>query len=209
MSSGSKPVTTIGNFVFRGNRNIFFVTHDGADVAGGEESLNHAVLGREQRFHRGRNEDVRNQQREISDAVVIGLPRGHGVGGCSGFEADSKEDDLLLGIGPGQFQRVQRRINDADVGAFRLRIEQALRRSGHAQHVSEGAEDNVGSHRDGDGFVDQLNRRDADRTTGAVYERDFAGQQVFEGALDDGVGLAAADFHDRPRASDFVVDGLR
>src|SRR5260370_21035985 len=38
----------------------------------------------------------------------------------------------------------------------------------------------------------------------AVDQRDLMGQQVFQAALDDGVGLAAADFHDRPRASYFL-----
>ena len=35
------------------------------------------------------------------------------------------------------------------------------------------------------------------------------GQQVFEAALDDGVGLAAADFHDGPGARYFLPDLLR
>ena len=39
-----------------------------------------------------------------------------------------------------------------------------------------------------------------------MYERDFFGQQVFEAALYDGVGLAAADFHDRPRAGNLLPD---
>ena len=63
---------------------------------GGEKSLHHAVRRRKQRFHRGRNQHVRHQQREIFDAVVIGLPRRHGVGGSRGFESDGKEHDLPL-----------------------------------------------------------------------------------------------------------------
>jgi hypothetical protein len=80
---------------------------------------------------------MRNQQREIFDAIVIGLPRGHGVGGRGGFETDGKEYNLALGIRLRQFQRVERRIDNAHVGAFGLGIEQTLRRTGHAQHVAE------------------------------------------------------------------------
>jgi hypothetical protein len=44
ISSGSKPVTTIGTLYARGDREIFFVPHDGADVARGQKSLHHAVV---------------------------------------------------------------------------------------------------------------------------------------------------------------------
>ena len=57
-------------------------------------------------------------------------------------------------------------------------------------------------------FVNQLDGRDADRAAGAVDERDLAGQQLVEAEFDDGMGLAAADFHERPGArrdaGDFV-----
>ena len=65
-----------------------------------------------------RHEHVRNQQREIFDAIVIGLPRGHGVGGRRGFKTDCKEYDLAFGIRLREFQRVERRVDNADVGAF-------------------------------------------------------------------------------------------
>ena len=56
----------------------------------------------------------------------------------------------------------------------------------------------LGAGGDLQGLVNQFERRDADGAAGAVDERDLAGQQFVEAELDDGVGLAAADFHERP-----------
>src|ERR1035437_73540 len=122
-----------GDFVTLRNRQIFFIAHDGADMACGEKPLNDATFRRKQRLHRGRNEHVRNQKREVVEVVMIGLPRGHGVGGSRGFEADGKENDLAVRMCLGKFQGVERRIDDANVGAFGLGVEQALRGAGHTQ----------------------------------------------------------------------------
>ena len=121
----------------------------------------------------------------------------------------AKNTTWRSGLRLGEVQRVERRVDDAHVAALGFGVEQALRRAGHAQHVAERAEDHFRAARDGDGFVDQLNGGYADGAAGTVHQLDFARQQVFQAALDDGVGLAAADFHDRPRAGDFLPDGLR
>ena len=65
------------------------------------------------------------------------------------------------------------------------------------------------SRRDGDldGLVNQLDRRHTDRAAGAVYERDPARQQFINAEFDDGVSLAAADFHHRPRPGRDFGDG--
>ena len=139
-------------------------------------------------------------KRKILDVVVIGLPRGHGIGWGRGFKSHGKEHNLPLRIRAGKFQRIERRIHDAHIGAFGLGVEQALRRSGHAQHVAERTENHFRAVRNGHRFVDQFNRRHAHRATRPVDQRNVAGQQVFEAALDDGVSLPAADFHDRPGA---------
>src|SRR5271166_759822 len=86
------------HFVPLRDRKIFFVAHDGADVACRQKSLDHAIRRRQQRFHGGRNQHVRNQQREVVDVVVIGLPRGHRIGRRSGLETYGKEYDLPLRI---------------------------------------------------------------------------------------------------------------
>ena len=80
-----------------------------------------------------------------------------------------------------------------------LTRQQIVRAARHAQHVAERAEDHAGRDGDLDGLVDQLERRDADRTARAVHERDLWRQQLVDAELDDRVGLPAADFHERPR----------
>ena len=49
-----------------------------------------------------------------------------------------------------------------------------------------------------DRLVDIVDRRDADRAAGAVDQRDVRRQQLVDAVADDGVGLAAADLHQRP-----------
>ena len=88
------------------------------------------------------------------NAVMIGLPSGHGIGRGCGFKTDGKEHDLLLGILFRQLQCIERRVDDANVSALGFGIEQTLRRSRDAQHVSEGSEDSVRTLGDGEGFID-------------------------------------------------------
>ena len=121
-------------------QNLHFV---GMGVSGGEEALHHALLGRQQSLHCGWHQHVRDPDGKVLHAVVIRLPHGHGVGWRSGFETHGEEHNLLVRIRFGQLERIERRVNDADVRALSLRVEQAHRRPGNAQHVSEGAEDRV------------------------------------------------------------------
>src|SRR5208337_4579193 len=53
---------------------------------------------------------------------------------------------------------------------------------------------------DGQRLVDQLERRNADRAAGAVNHLDARREHLVDAVPDDGVGLAAADLHDLPRA---------
>ena len=107
-----------------GNGLIFAIAHDRADVAGTEEAL-HPIQGRLQDGgDGGRHKDVRNQDGKIFDALLSGLPDGHGVGRSGGLESDGKEDDFFVGIGPGDFQAIDGRINDAHVRAARFEDEQ-------------------------------------------------------------------------------------
>ena len=200
MSSGSKPVTTMGALIARADGEVFAVAHDGADVAGAEESL-HAIFRRgEDGFERGRDEHVRDQQRDVGHLLFAGAPGEHGIGGGGGFEADGEEDDLFVGIGAGDLEAVQRRVDDAHVAAVGLDGEEVAIGAGHAQHVAKGAEDDVGAARDGVRLVDHLQRRDADRAAGAVHQFHAFGQKLVDAILHDGVGLAAADLHQHPGA---------
>src|SRR5579864_4381801 len=94
-----------GDFVFFSDREIFFETHHGANVTGGEESLHYTVIRREQGFHCGRHEHMGDKQGKIVDTIMIGLPCGHGICGRGSFEPYGKEDNLLRGIRLRQLQR--------------------------------------------------------------------------------------------------------
>ena len=59
------------------------------------------------------------RMREVLDAIVIGLPDGHGVRGRGGFESDGEEDDLLLRIRFGELEGIERRVDDAHVARLR------------------------------------------------------------------------------------------
>ena len=99
----------------------------------------------------------------------------HGVGRRGGLEADGEEDDLAVGIAARDRERVERRIDDADVAAARLGGEQVGFAAGHAQHVAEGAEDHLGPAGDLDRLVDVVDRRHADRAARPVDQRDLGG----------------------------------
>jgi len=82
-----------------------------------------------------------------------------------------------------------------DIRALCLGVQKALCGTGHAEHVAEGAEITSGR------FARATRCRSwrpgyADGATRPVHQRDLMRQQLLESALDDGVGLAAADFHD-------------
>ena len=119
---------------------------------------------------------------------------------------DREEDDPAVRVLPGEAQRVEGRVDDAHVAAARLHLEQVVVRARHAQHVAEGAEDHVRPGGDGDRAVDHLERRDADRAAGAVHEAHRRRQQLVHAELQDGVGLAAADLHERPGPGDRLAD---
>ena len=194
--------------VAAGDRLVLVEAHDRADVAGGEEALDAVGRAAEDRGHRRRHEDVRDEQREVGDALALRPERGHGVGRRRGLEADGEEDDLASGIAARDVERVERRVDDADIAAVRPRGEEVGIRARHAQHVAEGAEDRVGPAGDLDRLVDIVDRRDADRAAGAMDQRHLGRQQLVDAVADDGMGLAAADLHDRPRARDHRGDGV-
>jgi len=78
-------------------------------------------LGRaEDRLDRRNDCDVIAQQREIADALALGLQYRHGSARHCGLEAEGEEDDLLVRVVARDLQRVERRIDDAHVGPVRF-----------------------------------------------------------------------------------------
>jgi hypothetical protein len=124
------------------------------------------------------------------------------VGGGGGFEADGEEHHLAVRMPPCQGYRVEGRVHDAHVAARGLDREQIARAARHAQHVAEGAEDDAGAGRDLQRLVNDLQRRHAHRAARPVHQRELRREQFVEAEFYDGVGLPAADLHQRPRAGD-------
>jgi hypothetical protein len=84
-------------------------------------------LGRvEDRFDRRNDCDVIAQQREIADALALGLQYRQGRARHRRFEAEGEEDDLLVRVVARDLQRVERRIDDAHVGPVRHGLQQAF-----------------------------------------------------------------------------------
>lgn len=75
-------------------------------------------------------------------------------------------------------------------------LQRTALRAGHAHHVSEGGEDNVGILGDGEAVVDSAHGENADWATRAVDEFNVGGKKIFQAETVDGVSMAAAHFHD-------------
>ena len=101
---------------------------------------------------------------------------------------------------------VERRVEHPHVAAAGLHREEVELGAGDAEHVAERGEGDLGAAGDGDGAVDQLERRDADGAARAVDERDELGEHPVEAVLDERVGLPAADLHEGPGAGDEGAD---
>src|SRR6185369_16936446 len=106
-------------------------------------------------------------------------------------------------------QGVERGIHDADVRAAAPQREEVAARSGNAQHVAEGGEDDARTARDRVRLVDHLERGDAHGTTGPVHQLDLGWEHPVEPVADDGVRLAAADLHEDPRPRGRLRDAAR
>ncbi len=207
MSSGSKPVTTMGTWNCRGDGAIFVHAGDRADVPRRQKSL-HPVRRRfEHGGDRRRHEDVGDQGREVFQPQPRRLGHRHRVGRRSGLEADGEEDHLAIRMPLGQGHGLHRRVDDAHVAPFRLHREEVLRRAGHAEHVAERAKDRFPPRGDGHGLVDHFQRRDADRAARSVDQRNLRWQHLIQREADDRVRLPAADLHDVPRPGGRPRDG--
>ena len=202
MSSGSKPVTTIGTSYFSAIGRYSSKPMIVQTCPAARKPCTRSCPSDSSASIAGGTSTCETSSEKFSSPVVIRLPAAIALAGAVVSKPTAKNTTCRSRILLCQGHRVQRRVDDPHVAAFRLDVEQALRRTGHAQHVAERAEDHVRPLGDGHGLVDHLDGRDAHRAAGAVDESDFARQQVIEAALDDGVRLAAADFHDRPRARD-------
>ena len=119
----------------------------------------------------------------------------------SRLEADREEDDLALGIATRELERVERRVDHADVRAARLGLEQRAAPAGHAHHVPERREDHLRPLGERDRVVDAAHRDHADGAAGTVDEVDLGRDEILDAVLVDRVRVTAADLHELERAA--------
>jgi hypothetical protein len=97
-----------GRAVFAGDGAVFGGAHDGADMAGGEETLHTVVGGAEDGAHRRRHQHVRGEDGEIFYPGVLRLQHCHAIRGGGGFEADREENDLFGRVFPRNGHGIER-----------------------------------------------------------------------------------------------------
>ncbi len=113
------------------------------------------------------------------------------------FETDGEENDLPVRIILRQRHGISTRINHADIGALRFRLEQGKAiRSRHAQAVAVGAQGDALLQRQPDRLIDAADRQHANRAAGAVDHFYVIRQQIGHAIAGNGVRMAAAEFHE-------------
>ena len=61
-----------------------------------------------------------DQQRKVLQPLPLGQMNAHGIGRSRGLKAHAEEDHLLVGVLDGEVDGIERRVDDADVGAAGL-----------------------------------------------------------------------------------------
>ena len=183
--------------VFRGQKTVRLQTQNSGDVAGQQKSL-HRAGGVVQQGAQGRGHQfVQGKHAEVFDLAPAGRKQGGRHRGRGGFKADAQKNHRVVGIGRGQAQGVQGRIDDLHARALGLgMLEAAPAGSRHAQQVAEGG------HNDPlpSGQVQKCRHfrivRHANRTARSGKVGDRGGQQGAQTALENGYRMRAADLHE-------------
>ena len=117
---------------------------DRRDVAGADEAVEPQVGRLEQRAQRRHDRhvvaDARRSSRTPSALARFSVSA---VDGAVVSKPIAKKTTSRSGFSRGDPQRVERRVDHADVGALGLGLEQRAARPGHAHHVAEAGEDHV------------------------------------------------------------------
>src|SRR5579859_3649317 len=177
---------------------ILAVSHNGTHVTRRDKTLDTIFPGAQKQLDGGWNEHMRDEQKKIRQPFALRLPSGHGIGRGGGFKTDGKKYDALFRICTRNLERIHRRIDHTHVCAIGFGVEEVCMGAGYTQHVAVGNEDRVRSKRKLDGFVNRFHRCYADGTPRAVHKLHLPGQQLIQPVTHDGVGLAAANFHQNP-----------
>ena len=160
------------------------------------------------RAHGGRGQHVVAKDREIAQVFAACGADGERRGRRGGFEADREKDDLPVRFGFRDPQRVQRGIDHADIGAGSAGAQQGgAARGRHAYDIRVGAQGNPGAHGELDGVIDAAGGQHTDGAARAVHQLHIGGKQIFEAVTRNGVGVAAAEFHELVVPARFGVMG--
>src|SRR3954451_9170411 len=135
---------------------------------------------------------MRYEQGEIANAFLFRLPYRHRVCGSGGLKTDAEKNHFLVRVCFCNFQAVQRRIYDSDVGSARFNDEQIDIRSGNSQHVTERTENHTWPLCNAMLFIDHLERRHADRAAWPIYQFNFLRQELIDAIFNDAVRLTTA-----------------
>ena len=120
-------------------------------MARADEAVEAQVRRLEQRPQRRHDRDVvAEARRSCGSPSAFARISVSAVDGAVVSKPIGEEDDLAVRVLARDPQRVERRVDHADVRAVGLRVEQRAVAAGHAHHVAEAGEDHAGLVRDGD-----------------------------------------------------------
>lgn len=119
---------------------------------------------------------MRDEHRKIPYSLTTGAVDRDGVGRSGGLEADREENHLAIRIGTRNREHIERGIDEPDIATPRPGAEKIPLSAGHAQHVAERAERQLGSAGDLDRLVDIFDRCHTDRASGSVCQTDIGRQ---------------------------------
>ena len=130
----------------------------------------------------------------------------HGIGRGGGLESNGKKDHFTLWVLPRYLERVHWRIHGADIATACFRCKQVTVAAGYPQHVAKGTENDIGTRSKTDRAIDNLQRCYAHRAPGAMQQFDLGGQELLQTIFRNRMGLAAANFHQRPGTGGYTRD---
>ena len=171
-------------------------TDHGAHVSRTDQPAHPDLTGVEDGPDDRRAELVHRENVVVADAFLLCLKDRGGHRGRGGLEAHTQEHHLSRRILPGYLKSVQRRVDDAHVGALGPRLLQAGAAAGDLEHVPERGQDDFGEARQGNGLVQIGVVRHAYRAAGAGEHLDGRGKKLSDAVPHDGDRVSAAELHE-------------
>ena len=112
----------------------------------------------------------------------------------------AKKTILRSGRVRARFTASSWRVNDANVPAFGLDVEQIGFRAWYAKHVSVRYQRDLSATGQVDGAVDNFKRCNADGAARTVDKLNAIAEQLVDAITHEGVRLAATNLHEDPRS---------